>query len=107
VLPSPPPYLGGGAASWFLVSGSAQLRFPVLAAAAAVVAVVLGTAMIALLFTGMALGSLAASTAQGALGLRAREAATRGIRPTAMGLCNLWYLLGVRSDRRSPRWRLR
>jgi MFS transporter, DHA2 family, metal-tetracycline-proton antiporter len=95
------PYLGGGAASWFLVSGSARLRFPVLVAvlaagaAAAVAAVVLGAAMIALLFTGMVLGSLAASTAQGALGLRAREAASPGIRPTAMGLFTLWYLLGA------------
>ena len=61
--------------------------------------------MIALLFTGTVLGSLAACTAQGALGLRAREAATPGIRPTAMGLFNLWYCAASRSDRRSPRRR--
>jgi len=94
------PYLGGGAASWFLVSGSARLRFPMLVAvlaaggSAAVAVVVLADGMIALLFAGMLLGALAAATGQGALGLRAGEAAP-GARPTAMGLFNLWYLLGV------------
>ena len=94
------PYLSGGAASWFLVSGSARLRFAVLVAvlaaggAAAVAVVVFANGMVALLFAGMLLGALAAATGQGALGLRAGEAAP-GVRPTAMGLFNLWYLLGV------------
>jgi DHA2 family metal-tetracycline-proton antiporter-like MFS transporter len=95
------PYLGGGATSWFLVSGSARLRFPVLVAvltagaAAALAVVVLGSGVIAMLFAGMLLGSLAASTGQGALGLRAGAAVPADVRPTAMGLFTLCYLLGA------------
>jgi MFS transporter, DHA2 family, metal-tetracycline-proton antiporter len=95
------PYLGGGAVSWFLVSGSARLRFPVLVtalaagAAAALAIATFGNGSIALLFAGMAVGSLAASTGNGALALRAGEAVPAAVRPTAMGLFTLCYLLGA------------
>ena len=95
------PYLGGGAVSWFLVSGSARLGFPVVVAAlaagavAAPAIVVFGTGSIALLFAGMAIGSLAASTGNGALALWAGAAVPQAVRPTAMGLFTLFYLLGA------------
>ncbi|TWF75565.1 MFS transporter [Pseudonocardia hierapolitana] len=95
------PYLGGGAVSWFLVSGSARLSFPVwvatlaAGAVAAPAIVAFGNGSVALLFAGMAIGSLAASTGNGALALWAGAAVPQAVRPTAMGLFTLFYLLGA------------
>ncbi|MCT2590785.1 MFS transporter [Streptomyces sp. N2-109] len=95
------PYLAGGVLSWYLVARSGRLAYPVLAtalacaAAAAVAAVVFGAAVLPLLFAGMATGSLAASTGQGALALHAGAAVQEPQRVTAMGLFNLCYLLGA------------
>lgn len=95
------PYLAGGALSWFLVAGSA--RQP----GRAVVAVLAGTSLLAvasvtfgagvsgLVFAGMLLGSLAAATGQGALALRAGAAVPPSVRPAAMGLFTLCFLLGA------------
>ncbi|MEU6857334.1 MFS transporter [Glycomyces sp. NPDC046736] len=94
------PYLFGGVTSWLLVARSARLRYPtlitalLLASAAAVAAVTLGNALVPLLFAGMATGSLAAATGQGALALRATKS-TSTQSATAMGLFNLCYLLGA------------
>lgn len=95
------PYLLGGALSWFLVALSARLGYPALAAvlacgaAAAVVFVVLGATWLPLLFAGMLTGSLAAATGQGAMTLHAAAAVPAPHRPTAIGMFNLWFLLGV------------
>jgi DHA2 family metal-tetracycline-proton antiporter-like MFS transporter len=95
------PYLGGSVASWFLVPATARLRFPVLVAVlavgnvAALAVVVLSGGSVALLFTGMLIGSLTTATGQGALGLRAGQAVPPDVRPSGMGLFTLWFLLGA------------
>lgn len=98
------PYLAGGAFSWFLVAASARPGYRALTGAllgggagavAVVTAVALGAAWVPLMFLGMTAGSLAASTGQGALALRAADAVPEPRRATAMGLFNLCYLLGA------------
>ena len=95
------PYLAGGALSWFLVAGSARLGGRALAVALAgvaglaVAAVTFGAEVPALVFAAMLLGSLAAATGQGSLALRATSAVPAGVRPAAMGLFTLCYLLGA------------
>lgn len=95
------PYLCGGALSWFLVAASGRLGFRALiavlacAAATAMAFVVFGTAWLPLLFAGMVTGSLAAATGQGALTLHAAAVVPDPDRPTAIGMFNLCFLLGV------------
>ncbi len=95
------PYLVGGAVSSVLVAASARLGFRPLAgvlaatALAAVAFAMLGGSMVALLFVAMVAGSLAAATGQGALGYRAVASVPERVRPTAMGLFTLCYLLGA------------
>lgn len=94
------PFLAGGLISWFLVAFTARLRPWLLVmclvsgSAAAVLAVSLGS-WVVLMLAGMGVGSLSAATGQGALGLRAAAAAPEDLRPTAMGLFTLFYLLGA------------
>lgn len=98
------PYLAGGAFSWFLVAASTRPGYRTLTgvllgagagAVAVVTAVALGAEWVPLMFLGMTTGSLAASTGQGALALRAAAAVPEPRRATAMGLFNLCYLLGA------------
>lgn len=93
------PYLVGGLGSWPLVGAVARLRFPVLLAVLLVGGVVALAAALSnstmLLFAAMLIGSLTAATAQGALALRAAAAAPEPVRPAAIGLFNLCYLLGA------------
>lgn len=95
------PYLIGGLGSWLLVAASARLRFGVLAAVllagglfAVASAVLLGGAL-SLLFAAMVIGSLSAATGQGALALRAAASVPQAVRPAAIGLFNLCFLLGA------------
>lgn len=95
------PYALGGAASAALVAGSVRLGWRALTgtlvagAAAALLSVLSGAAGVAALFAGMVLGSLAASTGQGALGHRAAASVPEPVRPAAMGLFTVCFLLGA------------
>ncbi|WP_028922877.1 MFS transporter [Pseudonocardia acaciae] len=94
------PYLSGGAISWFLVTLSARLGYLVLVGTLVAGAVVAAGAVavggsLPTVFAGMVIGSLSASTGQGALALRAAASVPERVRPTAIGLFNLCYLLGA------------
>ncbi|WP_037077070.1 MFS transporter [Pseudonocardia spinosispora] len=96
------PYLAGGLLSWFLVAFTSRLRSWLLVSclvggsAVAVLAVFVGGwVSVAVMLCGMGVGSLSAATGQGALGLRAGAAVPDRLRPTAMGLFTLFYLLGA------------
>lgn len=94
------PYLIGGAGSWPLVAASARLRFAVLVAVllagglVALASAVLGGAL-PVLFAAMVIGALSAATGQGALALRAAASVPEAVRPSAIGLFNLCFLLGA------------
>ena len=51
--------------------------------------------VLAVVYAAMLLGSLSAATGQGALTLRAAASVPESLRPTAIGLFNLRYLLGA------------
>ncbi|WBB59659.1 MFS transporter [Streptomyces sp. WMMC500] len=95
------PYVTGGAVSAALVAASVRLRWPLLTgslaagAAAALLSITCGGSATPLLFAGMLLGSLAASTGQGALGHRAAAAVPLSARATALGLFSVCFLLGA------------
>lgn len=94
------PYLAGGLLSLLLVPATARLRHR--AVVLVLVACVLAAALLvasgdsaAVLFAAMLLGSVAASTGQGALGLRAGAAVPAADREPALSLFTLCYLLGA------------
>jgi MFS transporter, DHA2 family, metal-tetracycline-proton antiporter len=94
------PYLLGGALSWFLVAASARVRPGVtigalLTAGLAAPLIVASSGWLPVLLLGMAVGSLAASTGQGALAVRATTVVPAAHRPEAIGLFNLCYLVSV------------
>jgi hypothetical protein len=95
------PYLAGGLLALVLVPATARLRYravvlvlPALVVAAAALAAV-GGSSVAVLFAAMLLGSVTASTGQGALGLRAGDAVPPADREPALSLFTLCYLLGA------------
>lgn len=95
------PYLTGGLLALVLVPATAGLRYRVVVlvlpalvvTAAALIAV--GGSSVAVLFAAMLLGSVTASTGQGALGLRAGDAVPTADRGPALSLFTLCYLLGA------------
>ncbi|MGW4499089.1 MFS transporter [Micromonospora sp. NPDC004336] len=94
------PYLLGGFGSAFLVAASARAPHRVvagalLAAGAAAPLLAAATTVVPLLLAAMALGSLAASTGQGVLALRAAGVVPASHEAEALGLFNLAYLLSV------------
>ncbi|RSM87909.1 MFS transporter [Kibdelosporangium aridum] len=94
------PYLIGGMASWYLVTAAgtvaARLALGGLATASAVAVVIVVFGLpVPLLIVAMLLASLAASTGQGFLVVRATGALPSQYRATAVGLITLCYLLGA------------
>ncbi|MFG2103621.1 MFS transporter [Micromonospora echinaurantiaca] len=94
------PYLLGGFGSGFLVAASARVphravAIALLAAGAAAPLLAAATTVVPLLLAAMALGSLAASTGQGVLALRAAGVVPAAHEAEALGLFNLAYLLSV------------
>ncbi|MEW2386421.1 MFS transporter [Micromonospora sp. NPDC047707] len=94
------PLLLGGTLSWFVVVAATRLRpASTTAAFIALVTVSVGVSIWSssgpLLLVGLFLGSIAASSSQGWLALRAESAVGEGERPAAIGLFNLCYLLGA------------
>ncbi len=94
------PYLAGGLLALLLVPATAGLRYravvlvlPALALIAAALIAASGSAVA--LFAAMLLGSVTASTGQGALGLRAGDAVPAADRGPALSLFTLCYLLGA------------
>jgi DHA2 family metal-tetracycline-proton antiporter-like MFS transporter len=95
------PYLTGGLLALLLVPATAGWRYravvlvlPALMVTAAALIVASGGSAVALL-AGMLLGSVTASTGQGALGLRAGDAVPVADRGPALSLFTLCYLLGA------------